>query len=208
MTSFLFSCTLQTETECYGVKLLKKNRSHILFYLPVLAVCLLLVLLFGRVLFVYTVPMQDASYNLSLNWEGEAMPEDWQYDQKGWTVFTQEEERQTLLIADGMGGFTGLQKPEQTFYFSRTLSEVLDSPTLRLDTGNQSIAVFLDEELLYTDYPELDNRIGYLVLPTLDFDRTEPLALSLPLNYQGKTLTVAQSTNLGEKPEPEADAVA
>ena len=186
---------------------MKKTILRTLSYVFALGICLFPALLFGRVLFVYTVPMQDTSYNLSLYWEGEAIPEGWQYDQKGWTVFTQEEQQQTLLTADKMGGFTGLQKPGQTFYFSRTLSETLDSPTLRLDTANQSIAVFLDGELLYTDCPELDNRIGYLTLPTLGWDRTEPMAISLPLNYQGKTLTVAQSTGLGEKQEPEADAV-
>ena len=122
---------------------MKKTILHTLSYLFALGICLFPAMLFGRVLLVYTVPMRDDSYNLSLYWEGEAIPEGWQYDQKGWTVFTQEEKQKTLLAADGMGGFTGLQKPGQTFYFSRTLSETLDSPTLRLDTANQSIAVFL-----------------------------------------------------------------
>lgn len=186
---------------------MKKTMSFTLFHLFALGICLALCLLFGCVLFVYTVPMQDASYDLSLMWEGEAPPEDWQYDQKGWTVFTQEEEQQTILTADGMGGFTGLQKPGQTFYFSRVLSETLDSPTLRLDTANQSIAVFLDGELLYTDCPELDNRVGYLTLPMLDWDRIETIVLSLPPDFHGKTLTVAQATSLGERQEPEADQV-
>lgn len=186
---------------------MKKTMSFTLFHLFALGICLALCLLFGCVLFVYTVPMQDASYDLSLMWEGEAPPEDWQYDQKGWTVFTQEEEQQTILTADGMGGFTGLQKPGQTFYFSRVLSETLDSPALRLDTANQSIAVFLDGELLYTDCPELDNRVGYLTLPMLDWDRIETIVLSLPPDFHGKTLTVAQATSLGERQEPEADQV-
>ncbi len=186
---------------------MKKTIPHILSRIVSLAICLLLALLFGRVLFVYTVPMQDASYDLSLNWEGEAMPEGWQYDQKGWTVFVQDKEQKMLLTANGIGGFTGLQKPGQTFYFSRTLSETLESPTLQLDTTNHSIAVFLDGELLYTDCPELDNRIGYLTLPMLSWDRAKPVILSLPLNYQGRTLTIAQSTGLGEKQKPEADDV-
>lgn len=186
---------------------MKKKMSCTLFHVFALGICLALCLLFGCVLFVYTVPMQDASYDLSLMWEGEALPEDWQYDQKGWTVFTQEEEQQTILTADGMGGFTGLQKPGQTFYFSRALSETLDSPTLRLDASNRSMAVFLDGELLYTDCPELDNRIGYLALPMLDWDRIENIVLSLPPDYHGKTLTVAQATRLGERQETEADTV-
>lgn len=186
---------------------MKKKMSRTLFHVFALGICLALCLLFGCVLFVYTVPMQDTSFDLSLIWEGEAPPEDWQYDQKGWTVFTQEEEQQTILTADGMGGFTGLQKPGQTFYFSRALSETLDSPTLRLDASNRGMAVFLDGELLYTDCPELDNRIGYLTLPMLDWDRIETIVLSLPPDYHGKTLTVAQATRLGERQEPEADTV-
>lgn len=186
---------------------MKKKMSRTLFHVFALGICLALCLLFGCVLFVYTVPMQDTSFDLSLIWEGEAPPEDWQYDQKGWTVFTQEEEQQTILTADGMGGFTGLQKPGQTFYFSRALSETLDSPTLRLDASNRGMAVFLDGELLYTDCPELDNRIGYLTLPMLDWDRIEYIVLSLPPDYHGKTLTVAQATRLGERQEPEADTV-
>lgn len=186
---------------------MKKKMSRTLFHVFALGICLALCLLFGCVLFVYTVPMQDASFDLSLMWEGEAMPEDWQYDQKGWTVFTQEEEQQTILTANGMGGFTGLQKPGQTFYFSRALSETLSSPTLRLDASNRGMAVFLDGELLYTDCPELDNRIGYLTLPMLDWDRIETIVLSLPPDYHGKTLTVAQATRLGERQEPEADPV-
>lgn len=183
---------------------MKKNISRFLFYMLALAACLSLVLFFSHVLFAHTIPMQDVSYNLSLGWEGEGIPEDWQYDQKGWTVFLQDEEQTTPLTADGYGGFTGLRETGQTFYYSRTLAETLDSPTLRLDTANASIAVFLDEELLYTDCPELDNRVGYLTLPMMDQDRVEPVVLSLPLNCKGKTLTIAQSTGLGEKGEPEA----
>ena len=182
---------------------MKKKMSRTLFHVFALGICLL----FGYVLFVYTVPMQDASFDLSLMWEGEALPEDWQYDQKGWTVFTQEEEQQTILTANGMGGFTGLQKPGQTFYFSRALSETLDSPTLRLDASNRGMAVFLDGELLYTDCPELDNRIGYLTLPMLDWDRIEYIVLSLPPDYHGKTLTVAQATGMGERQDTEAAPV-
>lgn len=48
--------------------------------------------------------------------------------------------------------------------------------------------------LIYTDCPELDNRIGYLQLPCLDYDREDPLLVTLPLDYAGKTLTIAQST--------------
>ena len=184
---------------------MKKKTTHVLFCILALIICLSISLLFGHMLFVYTVPMQDAFYDLSMFFDGEAIPEDWQYDQKGWQVFLQEGEQITPLMANGTGGFTGLKKPGQTYYCARIMAETLDSPTLRLNTANQSVAVFLDEELLYTDNPELDNRIGHLTLPMLDWDRTEPLVLSLPLHYQGKTLTIAHSSGLGEKQAPEAD---
>lgn len=132
---------------------MKKTIPRSLFCMFALALCFSLCLFFGRVLFTYTVPMEDASYNLSLGWEGEAMPEDWEYDQKGWSAFTQEGEQVTPLTPDGTGGFTGLQEPGQTFYLSRALTEILSSPTLRLDTANRSVAVFLDGELVYTDCP-------------------------------------------------------
>lgn len=185
---------------------MKRNIPRILFYTLTSALCLLTGLLFGRLLFAYTVPMQDSSYNLSLidDMDGmEGMPENWQYDQKGWTVFLQEGEQQTLMTADGSGGFTGLEEPGQTFYFSRPLTETLNSPTLRLDAADRNIAVFLDGKLLYADCPELDNRIGYLTMPMLDWVRTEPVVVSLPLNYHEKTLTIAQSTGGVETQTPE-----
>ncbi len=150
-------------------------------------------------------PMEDRAYDLSLmDWEGEGVPEGWVYDQKGWTVFTQEGDAVTELAPDGFGGFDRLDELGQTFYFSRVLSEDADSPTLRLDTSISSVAVFLDGALIYTDCPELNNRIGDLRLPMLEWYREEPLLVTLPENYQGKTLTIAQSTDPsgGELAEP------
>lgn len=151
-------------------------------------------------------PAEDRVYDLSLGWKTEAMPEDWVYDQKGWTVFTREGDTVTELEPNGAGGFDRLDEPGQTFYFSRVLSEEVDGPTLRLNTANCSVAVFLGGALLYTDCPELDNRIGYLRLPMLERDREEPVVVTLPQNYQGKTLTVAQAADPsgGEKQEPSA----
>ena len=168
------------------------------------AVSLILCAVFAAVLLMYARPMEDAVYDLSMICSGEAIPADWVYDQKGWTVFTQEGGTVTELSPNGFGGFTGLAVPGQTFYFSRAMTEDLDSPTLRLAAANRNVAVFLDGELLYTDCPELDNRIGYLTLPMLEWDRTEPVVITLPADYAGKTLTIAQSTDLiGEKQEPD-----
>ena len=165
---------------------------------------LTLCLMFGGLLLNCMKPMEDRAYDLSLMWAGEAMPEDWVYDQKGWTVFTQEGDAVTELAPNGFGGFDRLDELGQTFYFSRVLSEDVDSPTLRLDTGNSAVTVFLDGAVLYTDCPELAGRIGYMRLPMLAWYREEPVLVTLPQNYQGKTLTIAQSTDPsgGELAEP------
>lgn len=149
-------------------------------------------------------PMEDRAYDLALHWRTEARPEGWVYDQKGWTVFTQEGETVTELTPDGQGGFDRLDELGQTFYYSRVMTEEVDSPTLRLDTANSAVTVFLDGAVLYTDYPEPAGRIGFLRLPMLERYREEPVLVTLPQNYRGKTLTIAQSSDPsgGELAEP------
>ena len=85
------------------------------------------------------------------------------------------------------------------------MTEEVESPVLYVDTVNRSVAVFLDGERLYTDCPEQSGRVGELTLPMLGWDRLEPLEISLPSDYLGKTLTIAQSTGLGEKQIPEME---
>ncbi len=182
---------------------MKKNIVKVLLC----ALAIILELGFSAVFLIYALPVDDETYYLSLgSWEGEAVPDDWVYDQKGWKVFTQEGGTVTELTPDGYGGFTGLDFMGQTFYCSRVLNEEVDTPTLQLETPNSSVAVFLDGELLYTDCPELDNRIGYMCLPVKEWVRTDLLTVSLPENYKGKTLTIAQSSSPpgGEKQEPDA----
>ncbi|MDD6572434.1 MAG: GHKL domain-containing protein [Thermoflexaceae bacterium] len=140
--------------------------------------------------FYYTQPMEDASYDLSL------FPEDGQEweGNKGWTVYTNESGTITELAPNGGGGYLGLQYPGQTFYYSRTLTEELDSPMIQIGTVNQTVSIFLNDSMIYTDCPELDNRIGYLELPMLAYDRAEAVTVSLPPDYLGQTLTIAQSS--------------
>ncbi|MDD6484821.1 MAG: GHKL domain-containing protein [Clostridiales bacterium] len=138
----------------------------------------------------FTHPMDERTYNLSMFAEdGESKTED-----KGWTVFINNQGQIKELTPDGTGGFTGLDYAGQTFYFSRTMEEELDSPTLRIGVANRTVSVFLDDTLIYTDCPDADNRIGYVSLPMLEFDRAEPVIISLPSDYHGKKLTVAQSS--------------
>ena len=166
---------------------MKKNIYRSLLAVLTLFLCLGL----GTILLLYSKPMKDFSLDLSLMLEDGADPED--FDLKGWTVYTQEGNQKTLLESNGFGGFSGIELG-QTFYFSRTLTEELDSPTLQIGVVNRNISVWLDDHLIYTDCPELDNKIGNLTLPMHEWDRDEPVILSLPPDYQGKTLTIAQST--------------
>lgn len=179
---------------------------------------------FGRILMIYCQPKQDTIYDLSLGWPSEAVPADWVYNQKGWRVFTQEGDEVTELTPDGFGGFSDISFSGQTFYFSRVIQENLypetegafsrpwngayissySGSTLRLDAANRTFAVFLDDALIYTDCPAMDNRIGSLRLPMLEQDRDDPLLITLPVDCAGKTLTIAQSTDPsgGELQEP------
>lgn len=162
---------------------------------------LIILSVFCPVLLLYISPMQDASYDLSiLGADGQP----WQGD-KGWTVYTCTQGDITELTSIGYGGYYGLDYPGQTFYFSRPLTEELDSPTLRIGAANRTFSIFLDDELIYTDCPELDNRIGYLTLPMLELDRSDPLVVSLPAGYQGRTLTIAQSTGTAGSDAPGSD---
>ena len=152
---------------------------------------------FGAVLSIYITPMEDVSLDLSLvlsQSEGILeMPDPEDYDEKGWTVYTQEGSTVTALTPDGFGGYTGLELG-QTIYFSRSMTEKLDGPTLQLVAVDRTFSVWLDDVLIYTDRPELDNRIGYLRLPMNGWDRNDPIIISLPMDYQGSKLTIAQST--------------
>lgn len=157
---------------------------------------LVLLALFALVFITYANPMQNESYDLSpvvdLN-EVESLDRS---GTLGWSVYTQEGSDITPLVFDGYGCFEGLQYLGQTFYLSRRMNEHLSSPSLALDSIDRNYAVFLDGVMIYTDCPEADNRIGYLTLPARDFERTEPVIISLPEDYVGKTLTIAQSTPL------------
>lgn len=171
------------------------------FRLLASAAAILIFLFFSAILLLYVYPWKETSYSFSIadfgNFEGSHAPAFTNYDQKGWTVFVQEGQQRRELTADGFGGFSGLSYLDQTFYFSRVMTERVDRPTLTLNAANRAIAVFLDGELLYSDDPAQDNRIGYLDLSDLVWNR-DVITFSLPPDYLGKTLTVAQSNSGSE----------
>lgn len=143
-------------------------------------------------LLLYVKPLNDGFYDLSMFGSDGQMGE-WDGDTKGWTVFVQEGEAYHELNALGWGTYNGLDYLGQTIYFSRAMTEKVEKPTLRLYAANWAVAVFLENEVIYTDCPEQDNRVGFLTLPTYSYDR-EPVILSLPPDYLGKTLTIAQAS--------------
>ena len=98
----------------------------------------------------------------------------------GWTFFTDEAGNVTELTPDGSGGYLGSSYAGQTFYYSRTLTEKLDSPTLQIGVVNRTVSVLLDGEMIYTDCPDADSWIGYLTLPMLECDRKTLSPFSLP----------------------------
>lgn len=164
----------------------------IIRYAP-LTIALILAVLCAYVFMIYVNPMEDVSLDLSLAPQEDCLVLDPEtFDNKGWSVYTQEGEVRTELIPNGFGGYSGLELG-QTFYLSRVLDEELDNPTLQLDPVEWCFSVWLDDDLIYTDCPDLDNRIGYLQLPINEWYRDTPIIISLPADYHGKTLTIAQS---------------
>lgn len=153
----------------------------------------------------YTQPTNDAVYDLSMiTGDGEKA----EFEEKGWTAFTAEGEKITRLTLNETGGYSGLSYAGQTFYFSREIKEGMENAKLSLGALNKCVSVFIDGELIYTDSPTADNRIGYLALPMLASDREAPLMLTLPPDCAGKTLTIAEASSpFSEKQPPAVDSV-
>ncbi|MBR3996881.1 MAG: hypothetical protein IKI93_00885, partial [Clostridia bacterium] len=157
-----------------------------------IGIALLLCIVFCAVLLIYTRPMEDVYLDLSLMMQDAHVAQS-SSDTKGWTVYTRSGDDIKELEPTGSGSYLGIGLGE-TLYYSRLMTEELNSPTLQIGTSERMFSVWLDNTLIYTDCPELDNRIGYVTLPMNTMSRQEPITLTLPMNYAGKTLTIAQST--------------
>ena len=88
---------------------------------------LLLCGFFAAALLFFTQPMTEQTFDLSV-------------ETVQWEVYIQEGQQRTDLLPDGDIGYTGLSAPGQTFYFSRILTEEVESPVLYLDTVNRSVS--------------------------------------------------------------------
>lgn len=167
------------------IAMYKYIRALTAIIISIVTICMAL-----TILMFFSHSMNDTSYNLSL------LAEDGQEsnEEKGWSVYTNNNGIVKELTPDNTGGYLGLDYAGQTFYFSRIMNENVEDPTLRIGVVNRTVSVFLDGNLIYTDCPDLDNRIGYLQLPMLEFDKAEPVVITLPSDYMGRTLTIAQSS--------------
>lgn len=168
-------------------------KSNLHLWLGIIA-SLLLCIVFIAIFYTYSQPMEDEVFDLSPIIALSEIEVADTCEELGWSVYTQTGDDVVFLQPDGYGCFEGLGEIGQTFYFSRVMQEELDAPTIQLGTANRNFSIFLDGVLIYTDCPEQDNRIGYLTLPMRESDRKEDVTVSLPENYLGKTLTIAQST--------------
>lgn len=169
-----------------------------------ISTALLIIIPSSYAVFYYTQPISDASYPLlRLAGEGKEAVLD------GWTFYTDENGVRKELTPDGTGGYTGLDYSGQTFYYSQRLTQQLASPTLKINAANRTVSVFLDSRLIYTDCPMPDNRIGNFTLPMPEYDRAEPVTISLPPlpDFYGKMLTIAQSTPVISETQEETQTV-
>ena len=89
----------------------------------------------------------------------------------------------------------------ETFYLSKTMDKELEQDgytIMELDGTSWQESVFLDDQLLYTVDPNVDNRIGHVVFPK-EYKGLqgvgEYVRFTLPSGYGGKTLTIAVAAN-------------
>lgn len=117
-------------------------------------------------------------------------------DARGWEIYTLDEHGKTEKTTQEL-----FDSSEETFYLSRKLDKTLEQEgytIMELDSFTWQQSVFLDDELLYTVDPSLDNRIGKVKFPdqyTGIQKENEYVRFTLPSDYGGKTLTIAVAYN-------------
>lgn len=117
-------------------------------------------------------------------------------DSRGWDIYTLKDGTKKSVSVQELWKSSG-----DTYYLSRTMDKDFEQDgytILELDGVAWQESVFLDDRLLYTVDPTLDNRIGHIEFPR-EYKgvqgRGEYVRLTLPPGYGGKTLTVALSAN-------------
>ncbi|MEA5003330.1 MAG: GHKL domain-containing protein [Christensenella sp.] len=117
-----------------------------------------------------------------------------------WDVYTLDE-GQKIELQYNNGIYEGLPHRGDTFYMSREITEEFseqdqDGAILELVLLGEHVSVFLEDDLLYTDHPAAGNQIGNIIFPRgnpEEYIIQRTIYISLPPDYLGKTLTIAQS---------------
>ncbi len=162
--------------------------------IPIIILFILLVLGMVMIMSVYAIPPINAVEDLSVRTQDGQ--DAWDGDEHGWYAFTQDGLTPNMLVADSIGAYCTLDYAGQTVYYSRVMNETIVNPVLRIDSVNRGIAIFLDNELLYTNVAGSDHQIGNMTLPMYETDHLDPITVSLPDDYHGKTLTIAVASPL------------
>lgn len=137
-------------------------------------------------------------------------------DETAWDVYTFEDgQKKELRFNDGR--YEGLPHRGDTFYMSRQMTEEIpgehqDGVLLELTLLGEHVSVFLEGNLIYTDNPNAGDQIGAIEFPVGNPDEMilqRTVYVSLPPDYLGKTLTIAQSepSSPGAESEDEGGAV-
>ncbi|MDD3336365.1 MAG: hypothetical protein PHI98_12765 [Eubacteriales bacterium] len=159
-------------------------KRHLMIVLAVL--CCLLCL---AALSVYALPRGMQTVDWSLMTEG-----DQKSKEENWTVYVVRENRKVLLEGNN-GRYAGCN-PGETFYYARIWDAQIAQPILRIHAVMASVAVWLDDDLVYTDMPLPENLEDRFVLPMLTTDRAGAVEIPLYGEVYGHTLTIAQASPL------------
>lgn len=146
-------------------------------------VCVLLLVAYAR-------PLSSQIADFSI--EGE--------DLGGWEVYIVRDGVHIPLDSTRPGSFYGLDYPGQTFYASRVLNEDFEEAILEL-SGPAPVSIFLDDDLVYSEDSEAGTMLYDLVFPGIPSEHMQSFFVSLPPDYRGKTLTIAQAQPASEKQE-------
>lgn len=110
-----------------------------------------------------------------------------------WSVYVVEKGQQRALTYDGDGLFSGLSVRGQTFYASCMLETLYPQTLLSIDTQYR-FALFLDDELIYTQEPLGDNSAPDSVRLSGSLSgAAQPVVVPLPEDAGGKRLVIAQA---------------
>jgi len=120
----------------------------------------------------------------------------WDGDKKGWTFYVIDGTVERTLDVTDVGACADLSYDGQTLRARRVMSESIVQPSLRISVANDNIAVLMNGEILYSDWPDLtyEQLMTENQLSPPASDRYETINVALPWDYLNGELIVVQST--------------